>query len=71
MVNNTYNYLLSDLKNLKGVGLKHIIYLRKKKLIIFLIYYGDYQNLIQIEVNLLKLKILKIGEIQTITINTL
>ena len=47
MINNTYNYLLSDLKNLKGEGLKHIIFSRKK-LIIFLIYYGDYRNLTQI-----------------------
>ena len=48
--------------------LKHTIYLKKKKLIIYLIYYGDYQNLILIEVNLQKLKDLKIGEVQTITL---
>ncbi len=31
MANNTYNYLLSDLKNLKGVGLKTANILKKKK----------------------------------------
>lgn len=32
MVNNTYNYLLSDLKNLKGVGVKTCNILKKKKI---------------------------------------
>src|SRR5210317_355747 len=32
MVNNTYNYLLSDLKNLKGVGVKTYNILKKKKI---------------------------------------
>ena len=32
MVNNTYNYLLSDLKNLKGVGVKTYNNLKKKKI---------------------------------------
>ena len=31
MSNNTYNYLLSDLKNLKGIGLKTSKILKKKK----------------------------------------
>ena len=31
MVNNTYNYLLSDLKKLKGVGVKTVNLLKKKK----------------------------------------
>ena len=31
MVNNTYNYLLSDLKDLKGVGIKTYNILKKKK----------------------------------------
>ena len=59
MVNNTYNYLLSDLKKLKGVGVKTVNLLKKKKLITFLIFYGDYQSLMLIEVNQLKLKTLK------------
>ena len=32
MVNNTYNYLLSDLKKLKGVGQKTYNILKKKKI---------------------------------------
>ena len=47
---NNYDYLLSDLTNLKGVGKKTMEILKKKKLTTFLIYYGDYQNRIQIEV---------------------
>ena len=31
MVNNTYKYLLSDLKSLKGIGLKTSNILKKKK----------------------------------------
>ena len=31
MVNNTYKFLLSDLKNIKGVGIKTSNILRKKK----------------------------------------
>ena len=57
---NTYKFLLSDLKNLKGVGIKTSKLLKKKKLIIFLIYYGNYQNHIQIVVNQLKLKTSKL-----------
>ena len=55
MVNYTYNYLLSDLKKLKGVGTKTYNILKKKKLIIFLTYYGDCLSHIQIEVNRQKL----------------
>ena len=51
MVNKTYKYLLSDLKNLKGVGLKTANILKKKELTIYLIYYGDCLNLIQIGLN--------------------
>ena len=47
---NNFNYLLSDLTELKGVGKKTMIILKKKKLTTYLIYYGAYQNLIQIEV---------------------
>src|SRR6056300_1216872 len=32
MINNTYNYLLSDLKNLKGVGVKTYNILKRKKI---------------------------------------
>jgi len=47
---NNYNFLLSNLTQLKGVGPKTANLLKKKKLITFLIYYGDYLNHIQIEV---------------------
>ena len=57
MTNNTYKYLLSDLKEIKGVGIKTSNILKKKRLIIFLICYGNYQKHIQIEANLRKLKI--------------
>ena len=52
-----YKYLLSDLSALKGVGIKTTNLLKKKKLIISLIYYGSYQNQLQIEVYHLKSKI--------------
>ena len=57
MTNNTYKYLLSDLKKLKGVGEKTSNLLKRKKSIQFLICCGDCQNHTQIEANLLKLKI--------------
>ena len=46
---NNYDYLLADLTKLNGVGKKTMEILKKKKLIIFLTYYGDYLNHIQIE----------------------
>ena len=49
-----YKYLLSDLSFLKGVGIKTKNLLKKKKLTIFLIYYGNYPNHIQIVVCLQK-----------------
>ena len=52
-----YKYLLSDLSSLKGVGIKTKNLLKKKKLTIFLIYYGNYLNLIQIEAVQQKLRI--------------
>ena len=68
MVNNTYKYLLSDLKNLKGVGLKTSKILKKKKInnIFDLLwklpkYYTDRTLSV-------KIKDLKIGENQTITL---
>ena len=44
-----YEYLLSDLSSLKGVGTKTKNLLKKKNINIYLIYYGNFQNLIQIE----------------------
>ena len=46
--NNNYEYLLKDLTELNGVGKKTMEILKKKKLIIYLIYYGDCLNHIQI-----------------------
>ena len=40
-----YEYLLSDLTSLKGVGIKTTNLLKKKILITFLILYVSYQNL--------------------------
>ena len=42
-----HSYLLSDLTKLKGVEIKFLIFLKRKKLILSLIYYGNYQNLIR------------------------
>tara|TARA_B100001057_G_scaffold489778_1_gene576748 strand:- start:1593 stop:3641 length:2049 start_codon:yes stop_codon:yes gene_type:complete len=68
MVNNTYNYLLSDLKNLKGVGTKTYNILKKKKInnIFSLLWrlpksYTDRSKST-------KIKDLKVGEVQTITL---
>ena len=46
---NNYDYLLADLTELNGVGKKTMEILKKKRSIIYLIYYGDYQNHIQTE----------------------
>ncbi len=68
MINNTYKYLLSDIKKLKGVGLKTSNLLRRKKInkIFDLLWrlpksYTD-------RTKSTKIKDLKIGEIQTITL---
>ena len=68
MINNSYNYLLSDLKKLKGVGIKTFNILKKKKInnIFDLLWrlpksYTDRSKST-------KIKDLKIGEIQTITL---
>ena len=45
-----YKYLLSDLTTLKGVGVKTTNLPKKKRLTIFLIYYGNYLKILQIEV---------------------
>ena len=47
---NNYDYLLSDLTKLKGIGKKTMQILKKRKLTTFLICYGGFQNHIQIEV---------------------
>ena len=52
---NNYEYLLQDLSKLKGIGKKTAEILKKRKLIIYLIYYGDYQNLTLIELKQIKL----------------
>ncbi len=68
MINNTYKYLLSDLKNLKGIGTKTSNILKKKKInnILDLLWklpksYTDRSKSTKIED-------LKIGEVQTITL---
>ena len=49
-----YEYLLSDLNLLKGVGTKISNLLKRKKINTILIYYGNCQNPILIEVYHLK-----------------
>ena len=46
---NNYDYLLADLTKLNGVGKKTMEILKKKKLIIYLIYCGDCRSHTQIE----------------------
>jgi len=68
MVNNKYNYLLSDLKNLKGVGIKTYNILKKKKINnIFDLLWRLPKSYIDRSKST-KIKDLKIGEIQTITL---
>ena len=68
MVNNTYKYLLSDLKNLKGVGLKTAnIFKRKKINNIFDLLWRLPKNFIDRSKST-KIADLKIGETQTITL---
>ncbi len=45
---NNYDFLLSDLSKLKGVGKKTSEILKKKKLIIYLIYSSSFPRLIRI-----------------------
>ena len=59
-----YKYLLSDLTAVKGVGIKTTNLLKKKKLIIFLIYYGNYQNLLQIAAYHQRLKIYELAKLK-------
>ena len=69
MTNNTYKYLLSDLKNLKGVGLKTSNLLKKKKINnIFDLLWKLPRSYTDRGIST-KIKDLKIGETQTVTIN--
>ena len=66
--NNTYNFLLSDLKNLRGVGTKTSNLLKKKKINnIFDLLWKLPRTYTDRSIST-KIKDLKIGEIQTITI---
>ena len=69
MVNiNTYNYLLSDLKKLKGIGAKTSNLLKKKKInTIFDLLWKLPRTYTDLSIST-KIKDLKIGEIQTITL---
>ncbi len=68
MVNNTYKYLLSDIKNLKGVGLKTSNLLKKKKINnIFDLLWKLPKSYTDRSIST-KIKDLKIGQIQTITL---
>ena len=61
--NKNYEYLLKDLTNLKGVGIKTMEILKKKKLIIYSIYYGGCLNLTQIDRKLVKLMHFKLEKL--------
>ena len=66
--NNTYNFLLSELKNLKGVGTKTSNLLKKKKINnIFDLLWKLPRNYTDRSASS-KIKDLKIGEIQTVTV---
>jgi ATP-dependent DNA helicase RecG len=66
MVNNTYNYLLSDLKNLKGVGVKTYSILKRKKINnIFDLLWRLPKSYTDRSIST-KIKDLKIGEEQTV-----
>ncbi len=68
MTNNTYNYLLSDLKKLKGVGTKTYNILKKKNINnIFDLLWRLPKSYIDRSKST-KIKDLKIGEIQTVTL---
>jgi RecG-like helicase len=69
MVNiNTYNYLLSDLKKLKGIGIKTSNLLKKKKInTIFDLLWKLPRSYKDLSIST-KIKDLKIGETQTITL---
>ncbi len=65
---NTYNYLLSDIKNLKGIGIKTSNLLKKKKInTIFDLLWKLPKSMTDRSVSV-KIQNLKIGEIQTVTL---
>ena len=68
MVNNTYKFLLSDLKNIKGVGIKTSNILRKKKINTIFDLLWRLPKSYTDRSKSTKIKDLKIGEIQTITL---
>ncbi len=68
MINNTYNYLLSDLKKLKGVGAKTYNILKKKKINNIFDLLWRLPKSFTDRSESTKIKNLKIGEIQTITL---
>ena len=68
MSNNTYNYLLSDLKNLKGIGLKTSKILKKKKINNIFDLLWRLPKSFTDRSRSTKIKDLKIGEVQTITL---
>jgi ATP-dependent DNA helicase RecG len=66
--NNTYNYLLSDLKRLKGIGIKTSNLLKKKKIsTIFDLLWKLPKSYTDLSKST-KIKDLKIGETQTVTL---
>jgi ATP-dependent DNA helicase RecG len=65
---NTYNFLLSDLKKLKGVGVKTTNLLKKKKINTIFDLLWKLPKTYTDRTNSSKIKELKIGEIQTVTI---
>ncbi len=68
MVNNTYKYLLSDLKNLKGIGLKTSNIFKRKKIINIFDLLWKLPKTFTDRSKSTKIADLKIGEIQTITL---
>ncbi len=68
MTNNTYKYLLSDLKHLKGVGLKTSNILKRKKINNLFDLLWRLPKSYTDRTKSTKIKDLKVGEIQTITL---
>ncbi len=68
MTNTTYNYLLSDLKNLKGIGVKTNNLLKKKKINNIFDLLWRLPKSFTDRSKSTKIKDLKIGEVQTITL---
>ena len=68
MTNNTYKYLLSDLKSLKGIGTKTSNILKKKRINNIFDLLWRLPKSFTDRTKSTKIKDLKIGEIQTITL---